>query len=482
VLRYHGLGTWSFWVDEAHTWRDATMPLGGPLGFLSQDRALYPLTFLLLRGLMAIGMLGGATEDWLRSPFACCGILTVPLLAYFGARVVGRRAGLLASFLLAICPWHIYWSQNARGYVMVTFFATMGAIQFFRGCDRGRRWPIVLGLLNVLIGGLFHPTAFVMLPTLLIFLLMRRVRRFDRWFWFVVAGSLALLAVTPVLIAKVSPYEDFLRSKGAGSVAHLATTSAYYFRLPLVLIALAGGALLFATELRHRVVFLMTWALFPLLLLAAVGSTVAQVTARYGFAALPAFLLLAAAGSVRFGQLLGQAIRAQHRGSRLLPSIVLPAVLTADFAAYDFLYYRHQHGDRARWREAAALVQKLAKAQPIRVLTTNQPSALYYLDPQFYRDPVGPAGERPSGVEVIGIEGFEAYRQGGDASRWLSARVAEGRRAGRAVFALITMPELVEDDPEGRLRESLARDFYLLQVVPCWVGPKDETIFVYEPR
>jgi hypothetical protein len=482
LLRFTGLGTWSLWVDEAHTWRDATMPLGGQLGFLAQQRAMYPLSFLLLRGLMSLGLLGGGTEEWLRLPFAFCGILTVPVLAYFGARVVGRRAALLASFFLAICPWHIYWSQNARGYVMVPFFVIMGTIQFWRGCERGRRWPIVLGLLNIIVGGLFHPTAFAMLPTLIFYPLLRRVRRFGRWFWLPIGGGLLLLVVAPALVAKLSPYDDFLRSKGAGSVTHLATTSAYYFRVPLILIATASAALLFWSELRNRVVFLSTWALFPLLLLAAVGSSVAQVTARYAFAALPAFLLLAAAGSVRFAQLVGQAVGPRRAAERLLPAIVLPAVLAADFLSYDFLYFRHQHGDRARWREATAIVQKLANSRPIRVLTTNQPSTLYYLDPQFYRDPKAMRGEPRPGLEVIGIEGFEAYKAGEDPGRWLATRAAEGKAAGRSVFALITLPELTEDDPRGFLRESLARDFVLLQVLPCWVGPKDETIFVYEPR
>ncbi|MCA8950147.1 MAG: hypothetical protein KDE27_11640, partial [Planctomycetes bacterium] len=33
VLRLLDIGQWSFWVDEAHTYRDATMPLTGEHGF-----------------------------------------------------------------------------------------------------------------------------------------------------------------------------------------------------------------------------------------------------------------------------------------------------------------------------------------------------------------------------------------------------------------------------------------------------------------
>ncbi|MEO6595689.1 MAG: hypothetical protein ABIP94_13130, partial [Planctomycetota bacterium] len=39
-LRLWHLGEWSLWIDEAHTWRDAQLPLEL---FLREDRALYPL-------------------------------------------------------------------------------------------------------------------------------------------------------------------------------------------------------------------------------------------------------------------------------------------------------------------------------------------------------------------------------------------------------------------------------------------------------
>ena len=58
LLRLFALGEWSLWIDEAHTWRDATMPLfSAPRvdGFLDSNRQFYPLTFLWLRGLLALG-------------------------------------------------------------------------------------------------------------------------------------------------------------------------------------------------------------------------------------------------------------------------------------------------------------------------------------------------------------------------------------------------------------------------------------------
>ncbi|HLQ37793.1 MAG TPA: hypothetical protein VK348_08330, partial [Planctomycetota bacterium] len=159
VLRLFRLGDWSLWVDEANTWRDVTMPLWGDGGFFSGYRGWYPLSFLLLRSLLDHGLLPMWSEGWLRLPFACCGILTVPALAVFGNLLVGRRAALLSALFLAVNPWHIYWSQNIRGYVLVFFFAIVAAGVFWLGALRGSWRLRLLGLLTAVVGGLCHPTA-----------------------------------------------------------------------------------------------------------------------------------------------------------------------------------------------------------------------------------------------------------------------------------------------------------------------------------
>ena len=88
VLRLWHLGEWSIWVDEAHTWRDVTVPLDR---FLGEERSWYPTSFLFLRGLME-SLLPQFTEEWQRLPFAVCGVATVPMLAFYGKMLVAPRA------------------------------------------------------------------------------------------------------------------------------------------------------------------------------------------------------------------------------------------------------------------------------------------------------------------------------------------------------------------------------------------------------
>ena len=152
------LGDWSLWIDEAHSWRDATMPLDAKMGwFLRSDRAFYPLTFLLLRNLLDLQVIG--SDEWsLRLPFAAIGIVTVPLLAWCGRSLVGAGPAAIASLLLAVNPWHIYWSQNARGYVIAAFATVLAANRAHAWLVTDRPIDMIAAAAAIGLGALGHPT------------------------------------------------------------------------------------------------------------------------------------------------------------------------------------------------------------------------------------------------------------------------------------------------------------------------------------
>ena len=60
--------------------------------------------------------------------------------------------------------------------------------------------------------------------------------------------------------------------------------------------------------------------------------------------------------------------------------------------------------------------------------------------------------------------------------QWHRQRAA----ADGALFAVaLTLPELQEKDPAGHFRNALADHCELVLHLPCWVGPKDESVYVY---
>jgi hypothetical protein len=61
------------------------------------------------------------------------GIATIPALYALGCALIGRRVGLGAAWLLAILPWHIWYSQEARMYAAVGLLGTLSLLA-------GARW------------------------------------------------------------------------------------------------------------------------------------------------------------------------------------------------------------------------------------------------------------------------------------------------------------------------------------------------------
>jgi mannosyltransferase len=115
-LRVYRLDAQSLWWDEMYTTVQASMAPGELLESLFEDRVHTPLYFFVLLGWGEIGR----SAFILRYFSVVAGVLTIPLIYVMGQRLNGRAVGLLAAFLLAIAPFHIWFSQEAR---MCSFLA-----------------------------------------------------------------------------------------------------------------------------------------------------------------------------------------------------------------------------------------------------------------------------------------------------------------------------------------------------------------------
>ncbi|MBL8753978.1 MAG: hypothetical protein JNK15_11830, partial [Planctomycetes bacterium] len=167
---------------------------------------------------------------------------------------------------------------------------------------------------------------------------------------------------------------------------------------------------------------------------------------------------------------------------------VMPGLLVADHALGLVDYYSVQNGQRAHWRAAAEFLRARAGEQPLRVATINYPTMLYYLRPGDWRFQVPPEFERN---RVVSIESWmiaegkdeakqKVYEPGAkNHVQWHREMAA---RDGALLAFVVTLPELMQKDPDHSLRSVLASQFDLVLHLPCWVGPKDESLFVYLPK
>ncbi|KPL25921.1 MAG: hypothetical protein AMJ72_12975, partial [Acidithiobacillales bacterium SM1_46] len=138
ALRLWGLGTKSFWLDEilaverSRSLRQAVM-------YCATGHEP-PLRYYLLHYLTQFD----PPELFARLPSFLLGVATVGLLWVLARTLFGVRVAIVAAFLLAVSPWHIVHSQDARMYAVMMFFWVLSLLLLFRALERPAQplwWP-----------------------------------------------------------------------------------------------------------------------------------------------------------------------------------------------------------------------------------------------------------------------------------------------------------------------------------------------------
>ena len=127
VLRFYGLGHQGFWFDEANTAQLMQLSPGKMLGLIPQSESTPPLYYCAA---WVWARVWGDGEAGLRSLSALAGVLVVPVAYGAGARLMTRRAGLVAAALTACSPLLIWYSQEARSYSVLVLFTGLSLLTF----------------------------------------------------------------------------------------------------------------------------------------------------------------------------------------------------------------------------------------------------------------------------------------------------------------------------------------------------------------
>ncbi len=125
-LRVNDLARQSLWADEGNS----VVLAGRSFGEIAQAAALdiHPPLYYWLLSLWT--RLFGTSEVAVRSLSVVLGVATVWLVYLLGRRLFGQVAGLVAAFLLAISPLHVFYSQEARMYALLAFWAALLMLGF----------------------------------------------------------------------------------------------------------------------------------------------------------------------------------------------------------------------------------------------------------------------------------------------------------------------------------------------------------------
>lgn len=344
LVRFYHLDAQPLWVDEWMTWDMVRPDAGRRFGEQLLDQIQGPLYLAAIWPLARHGL----SEFWLRLPAAIAGVAAVPLLAALAQRLLGGRTARVAAIMLAVSPFHLWYSQEARGYAFVMLFALASSLAFLALASRpdGRRAALyaflAAGTALSNFSGLFLVAA--QAAAVPLWVRPRGGRAWRLW-----GGALlgALLLISPWLLkaSGILALDRLLPGAESGQPLRGATTFTplalpftlfvFFFgyslgpslaelrgpevwpalRPHLPLLAAAGGL---ATGLlavgasrlgRRNAGLLLLWGIVPLAVVTALAlQNVKPFNPRYLAAVFPFVLLVAAHGLVALPRRLGRAL------------------------------------------------------------------------------------------------------------------------------------------------------------------------------
>jgi hypothetical protein len=115
----------------------------------------HPLYSILTR----LSVLAFGEHAWsLRLPAVVFGVASIPMMYLLGVFVSTRAEALISAALLTVSYHHVWFSQNARGYTALAFWALSSTYFLLRGMRTGRRGPYAAYAVAASLGAYTHLT------------------------------------------------------------------------------------------------------------------------------------------------------------------------------------------------------------------------------------------------------------------------------------------------------------------------------------
>jgi mannosyltransferase len=314
ALRLFWLDAKSLWYDEAASLYFARQPLPDLIYLTMTRDTPPPLYYLALHGWLR---LFGDSVAALRGLSALASVLCLPLLYALARALTDRATALVATALLAVSPFQVWYAQETRMYALLALAglaSTLALVRLIQAPGRGRWLVYVVATAAML--WTHYLALFTLagqaLVVLVIGLRWQPAPAVRRWTWSaVLAGGATLLPWLPAFLVQSRTYSRFWIPPATPeqlerALWEFSAMYAPYWRLPLdrPLPIVAGFLALAAVGVvalrRQRVAWLLPVALavLPLALAYAVGSVRPLFLSRTLILITPLYYLLLAAGLV----------------------------------------------------------------------------------------------------------------------------------------------------------------------------------------
>lgn len=158
-LRLYSLASESLWFDEAYSVWVARHGVSWQLG-QSLQRIFPPLYYVLLHFWLAFG----DSEFVVRLLSVLIGLGSIIGMYFLVKRLFDVRTGLIGAFLLGVSPLHIWYSQEARMYILVAALGIASAFFMLLALREGKRWQWLAYVLSTALAMNAHYFAVFLVP------------------------------------------------------------------------------------------------------------------------------------------------------------------------------------------------------------------------------------------------------------------------------------------------------------------------------
>ncbi len=300
----------SMWIDEIMALYFTQGSFSETLHTIVKPEHNGPLFYLLL---FTWRRLAGESDFAIRYLSLSFSILTLPIFYQWGKALIGRKAALLATWLMAFSPFTLWFAQEAKMYALHMLVVTASSLALLRAFQRGHlwRWLLFAFLTSMVLYshlfGMFFVAAQGGVALLLGWRRWHSLRAYIATMLGIALAHLPLLHFALLILQHYQPHDQWRRFVPLGEIIRnmlltyffrgpltLFTHSPMIFLLPLGLIVIAIFTLIRRDTHVSRT--LLIYAIGPVLLFYVISYHIPVYDAKYLSATAPSIFLLTVLG------------------------------------------------------------------------------------------------------------------------------------------------------------------------------------------
>jgi uncharacterized membrane protein len=343
LLRLWGIGSESYWLDEAISVKQAQAPFLKSMELVKEDVHL-PFYMILLN--IWVYFLG-TSEIATRLLSLIFGVISIYIIFLLGKKLFNKEVGLFSSFLLTFSVIAVYYSQETRLYSLFVLL-TMLSFYFYIDLLKENNWKNkLLYFLPTFLLMYTHLFSFLSILVQNIYYILKNYKNKSNLIhWFSLQALLALLFLPwiSVLTAQIQKTYHL-------SWINIDLTKIYYtffdFFNHISILIIFVIALIFVLKKysikkdKNKLILLGLWALLPIVIVTIYSILFNSIYhTRYLLFALPAFYLI-------FSWTIPKLPK------RIKVIVIIMIIITSSI----IIYYQQQNLDKDNWRAVSQFVK-----------------------------------------------------------------------------------------------------------------------------